>query len=123
MIDITTYQNGIMLQQMTLLDETEADLNGDWVAGHWSESEYYVDNGAVELRPLLAVPETHALLVGADWDVLGVPEGSAVFVDGEEVGTTDATGLTLSFQFPGVYAVRIVPPFPTREASCEVTVS
>ena len=124
MIEITTYDSaGRLRQQMTLLDEAEADLNGDWIAGHWSGQEYYVENGILEPRPSLTLPESHALLIGADWDVLGVPEGSSVIIDAEESGTVDASGLTLSFQFPGVYAVRIVPPFPTREASCEVTVS
>jgi len=69
------------------------------------------------------LPEAHSLTVNEDWVLADIPEGTEVKVDGEVVGTVDNTGLTLSFSAAGVWQVKLLPPFPWLEASCEVTVT
>ena len=95
---------------------TGANVLEDYVV--FLEGEFVIDK-----RPVLELGDRYALSLNTDWDVLGIPEGSTVIIDGEEAGTTDASGLTLSFEFPGIYVLEIRPPFPWRDAKCEVTVS
>jgi hypothetical protein len=121
---VTTYaSDGLILQNLTVLNENEADLNGSWVEGHWDSREHHISGGEALLRPTISMPAAHVLAVDEDWEVPDVPAGATVFVDGAEVGTVDEGGLTLNFGFPGLYVVRISPPFPVREAHCEVTVT
>ena len=54
----------------------------------------------------------------------GLPEGTEVYVDGDLVGGVDQTNeLVLSFAAPGVWPVRLDPPFPWLPAEFEVTVT
>lgn len=123
MIKITTYRNGLIIQKMTLLDEAEADLNGEWIAGHWDGNIYFVDNGTAYLRPLIEdIPETHSLALNTDWVLPFIPENSTILIDGDEVATVDLSDVTLSFESPGTYKLEIRPPFPWLSATCEVTV-
>lgn len=84
----------------------------------------WVNAGLVEQRPWLAdVPATKALAVDEDWVIAGVPDGTEVWIDGGLAGTTDVTGLTLSFPMASVWQLRLVPPFPWKPSDCEVTVT
>ena len=94
-----------------------------WVGGAWSKETHYVLNGEPTPRPATRLPATHTVAANTDWILSDVPEGTEVEVDGEIVGTTDATGLTLSFDAPGVWPVTLRPPFPWIEANCVVTVT
>jgi hypothetical protein len=91
--------------------------------GLYRGDEYYILSGTPTIRPITGLPETQSLNVGVDWFVTNVPENTDVEVDGELVGTTDATGLTLNFSASGIWPVVLRPPFPWLEASCEVTVT
>lgn len=78
----------------------------------------------IEQRPgLVDMPTTKTLAVDEDWPIPGVPDGTEVWIDGVLAGTTDATGLTLSFPLATVWKLRLVPPFPWMPADCEVTVT
>ena len=125
MIAVTTYDDdGQVLQNMTLLDEAEADLNGHWVPGHWDGDAFYIDgDGVLTERPATGLPATHTLTSNTDWTVPDVPEGTVVTIDGDEAGTVDETGLVLSFAVAGDWRVDLTPPFPWRPATCEVTVT
>lgn len=84
----------------------------------------WVNAGLVEQRPGLAdVPATKALAVDEDWAIPGIPDGTEVWVDGALSATVDATGLTLSFHLAATWSLRLVPPFPAKPATCEVTVA
>lgn len=53
-----------------------------------------------------------------------LPEGTSVYVDGDLVGVIDHTNeLALSFADPGVWPVRLEPPFPWLPSDIEVTVT
>jgi hypothetical protein len=124
MIEVTTYNTkGLILQNMTLLDEAEADLNGAWVVGHWDSAEYYVVGKKAEKRPSLDLPEEQTLPVNQDWDVGTLPEGTAVYIDGVIAGETDDTALTMSFPLAREYAVKFDPPFPYKPSEVKVTVN
>lgn len=113
-----------------LRSEAEAALNTfpgrALVRGEADLETDYVDlsgEPTIAPRPSLGLPATHALGVGADWAVPNVPVGTVVRIDGEDMGTVDADGLTLSFAAAGTWPVELQPPFPWLEASCEVTVT
>jgi hypothetical protein len=98
------------------------DLTG-WVEGLWDGMSHYVSEGEAVPRPATGLPAAHTLAADTDWTVPDVPEGTAVRIDGEDMGTTDAEGLTLTFAAAGVWRVDLGPPFPWLPASCEVTVT
>lgn len=102
----------------SLLHENEAV-----VTGLWRSETHYVLSGEPTPRPTTGLPETHTITASTDWILSDVPAGTEVEVDGEVVGTTDETGLTLTFDTPGVWPMTLRPPFPWIEASCEVTVT
>jgi hypothetical protein len=84
----------------------------------------WVNAGFVEQRPGLAdVPAAKALAIDEDWVIAGVTDGTEVWIDGALAGTTDATGLTLSFPLAAVWQVRLLPSFPWKPADCEVAVT
>lgn len=86
----------------------------------------FVDLGLLAIvgRPGLSdVPPAKTLAVDEDWPISGIPDGTAVWIDGTPAGVVDATGLVLSFPRAGVWRVRLEPPFPWKIAECEVTVS
>lgn len=99
------------------------DQGFSWVDGEWSAETHYVLNGEPTPRPSTGLPEAHTIPANTDWTIADVPVGTEVEIDGEVVGTTDETGLTLSFTAPGVWPVTLRPSFPWTEASCEVTVT
>lgn len=124
MIAVTTYlPNGKVHQVMTLKDEAEADMNGDWIEGHWDGREYYVVNGEAVARPGLDLPQAHNLQVDEEWLLPGVPSGTVVTIDGVEVGTTDGGPLLLSFPVALTYRVDLRAPFPWKPHTAEVTVN
>lgn len=93
------------------------------IGGEWSAETHYVTGGAGVERPALTLPASHELAVDQDWSIAGVPAGSAVFVDGAQIGTVDETGLEVAFDTAGVWTLLIEPPFPWLSATCEVTVT
>jgi hypothetical protein len=122
--------DGRITQTATLLNADEADATvaarGDlsgWVSGVFNGASHYVSEGEAVPRPATGLPAAHALAADTDWTVPDVPEGTAVRIDGEDMGTTDAEGLTLTFAAAGVWRVDLGPPFPWLPASCEVTVT
>lgn len=124
MINVTTYnENGHVLQNMKLWDEAEADLNGVWIEGHWSGSDYYILNSEPTPRPDLDLPTTKQLTINEDWVVGTLPEGTKVFIEGILVGETDETELTLSFPLAKTYSVRFDLPFPYKPHEMEVVVN
>ena len=124
MINVSTYlSGGLITQNMTLLDEAEADLNGAWIEGHWDSAQYYVVGNTAEGRPSLSLTETQTLLVNQDWDVGTFPEGTAVYIDGAIAGETDDTALTMSFPLAREYTVKFDPPFPYKTSEVKVTVN
>lgn len=99
------------------------DQGFSWVDGEWSKETHYVLNEAATPRPATGLPVTHTIATNTDWIVPDVPEGTVVEIDGTEAGVVDAVGLTLAFDLAGIWQVRLRPPFPWLEASCEVTVT
>jgi hypothetical protein len=83
----------------------------------------YVANDEVCARPDTGLPANHTIPTNTDWAIPDVPAGTEVEIDGVVQGVTDDTGLTITFDAPGVWPVTLRPPFPWVEASCEVTVT
>lgn len=102
----------------TSLSESEAKIEGMWDA-----YTHYIVGGQATPRPVTGLPATHTVPASTDWIIPDVPLGTEVEIDGEVMGQTDETGLTLSFDTPGVWPVTLRPPFPWIEANCEVTVT
>lgn len=94
-----------------------------WADGKWDAETHYVVNAVAVPRPATGLPLSHELTADTDWSLSDVPEGTLVLIDGEEAGTVDATGLTLSFALAGVWRVDLRPPFPWLDATCEVRVT
>jgi hypothetical protein len=131
MIDVSFHDAaGRILQtgRLQAADEADAtlaaraDLAG-WIHGAWEAGTHHIADGMAVARPETGLPAAQALAVGEAWVVPEVPPGTAVLIDGEDMGTADATGLTLSFTAAGEWLVNLEPPFPWRPASCEVTVA
>jgi hypothetical protein len=131
MMTVTFYDtDGRIIQIGRLLHASECDatvaasdtLTG-WVEGTWGAGTHYIANGEVIERPQTGLPSAHTLPQGTDWAVPNVPDGTRVYVDGEDLGVTDPLGLVLSFVAPGLWQVSLDPPWPWQPASCEVTVT
>ena len=88
-----------------------------------SPEDHFLDGEEIRDRPATELPEGYSTTINTDWSIGNVPAGTDVKVDDEVVGVTDDTGLTLSFSASGVWLVKLLPPFPWVEASCEVTVT
>jgi hypothetical protein len=100
------------------LSESEAIIKSIWDA-----DTHYIAGGHATPRPSTGLPATYTIAASTDWTISDVPAGTEVEIDGEAMGITDDTGLTLSFDVPGVWPVTLRPPFPWIKASCEVTVT
>lgn len=131
MIAATFYDaDGRIVQTGRLLSAEEcaatvaaSDGIASWIEGTWSAYSHYVADVEVLDRPQTGLPAAHALAQGEDWTVPDVPSGTRVYVDGEDLGAVDATGLILSFAALGLWRVELAPPWPWRPATCEVTVT
>jgi hypothetical protein len=131
MIAVTFHDvDGRIMQTGRLLraDECDAtvaasDILAGWAEGTWGAGTHYIADGEVTERPRTGLPTAHTLSQGTDWTVPNVPDGTRVYVDGEDLGATDPLGLVLSFAAPGVWRVDLDPPWPWQPASCEVTVT
>lgn len=96
--------------------EVEDAYGGD-TAGH------VVSGGEVVPRPRVELPAERTLALHEVWTLHNCPPGSVVRIDGDDVGTVgEDAELALSFGFPGVYALEIVPPPPWMATRCAVTV-
>lgn len=85
-----------------------------------TDATHYVSDGAVVPRPAApAIPETVTLEIGEDWAPAGIPAGTAVYVNGRDMGVWEGF---IRFDAASDYALRFVPPFPQREAECAVVV-
>lgn len=131
MITLTKYMimTGEISGWISVVSEEDARLNAfslfpgqAMLDGLWEKETYYIDNEEALLRPVIVIPTSHELALNTDWHLPDIPEGTEVIIDGDVVGTADATGLTLSFDTPGVWPVTLVPPFPWVKANCEVVV-
>ena len=72
---------------------------------------------------MIDLPPPHAL-VGSDWIVPLAPAGTEVWLDGQHLGTTETDDeIVVTFPLPGLWRVELRPPFPWREAGCNVEVS
>jgi hypothetical protein len=105
--------------------ESDALLNvGDGetlVAGNFDGKTQYWDGAAIAPRPEYALSATYSVEVGADWTLADMPAGTAVLIDGAAAGVVDDGELTLTFSEARVWQVELRPPFPWRDAACEVT--
>jgi len=72
-------------------------------------------------RPTLNI-DNITLSVDEEYNPENIPAGTIVYVDGENVGVVDNTGLTLVFPVAKQYTVKLVPPFPYIEKSITVEV-
>lgn len=111
-----------MLGQSENLPES---YNG-WIVESGSaslEMHFHLERLQVEPRPFLPMPETHQMVLGESMTISGLPSGSKIFVDGDEVGLISDGILDLELGVPGIWHLRLVPPFPYLEAICEVTVT
>ena len=124
---IHTGQGEILGNCFTNVDPSEYCSQGLFYLPHadapmFDGAETYLLDGVPVPRPVLPLPEAHTLPAGQDWTLAGVPAGCDVWVDGvQHPDATDGDDLILMFPEPGVWPVRIVPPFPWRPAECEVT--
>lgn len=92
--------------------------------GAGSDLTHWVNAGVVEARPTLTLPTTHTIAAATDWTMTGIPEGTTVLTDGEQVGAVGADEtLTISFPDAGTWTLRLDPPSPHLPAECEVTVT
>ena len=132
MIALTKYvtATGEIFGQISVSSEEDAMLNTfslemgqALIEGHFDGRDQYVIDGEVVPRPATGLPGSHSIAAGIDWPIADVPAGTTVLINGEEVGTVDETGLTLSFALAGIWRVDLRPPFPWVDASCEVTVT
>lgn len=82
------------------------DMTGA-VAGFADGRTHYASGGVAVARPILTPPP---LTVGEEW-VTGAPEGTAVVVDGVEVGTLGSDE-PIAFDTPGTYRVELFPWLP-----------
>jgi hypothetical protein len=94
-----------------------------WLDADSDPDLHVVVNGAVAGRPLLPVPEAYTIAPGAEWEIDGIPDGTTVTDEpGGFLGTVTG-GLVREWTEPGVYRMRLDPPFPHRPAECVVTVA
>ena len=128
MIDITTHDSsGRILERKTLKDEDEADLNtptgGGWVQGHYHSESHFVEDGEIQPRPSLDLPDHIVVhLRENEVEVPDIPEDTVVRYDGMEAGVADEEGITLSFEEAGKWEIYFDPPFPYQPAVIEAEV-
>ena len=94
------------------------------VLGKRASTDYYhnIETDTLMARPILINDESISLLVNQEYSPENIPAGTIVYVDGEDVGVVDNTGLTLVFPVAKQYTVKLVPPFPYFEKSITVEV-
>ena len=83
------------------------------VIGAKADSSMYhnLETDKLAQRPTLNIYNI-TLSVDEEYSPENIPAGTIVYVDGEDVGVVDNTGLTLVFPVAKQYAVKLVPPFP-----------
>lgn len=123
----SVHRNGTIIKHITgtqdllnmNLQEGEAAIEGKY-----EPSEYFIHQG--QAKPRVSVYDGPGFTVGTldEITIPGLPEGTEVYVDGDLAGGVDHTNeLVLSFASPGVWPVRLEPPFPWLPAEFEVTVT
>ena len=128
MIDITTHDSsGRILERKTLKDEAEADLNhpeeGGWVPGHYHSAEHFVEDGEIQPRPSLDIPDhLYVKMSDNEKDFTDLPEETAVRYDGMTAGESDSEGVRLIFEHSGSWEIHFDPPFPHKPATVTVEV-
>jgi hypothetical protein len=124
MAEVTIYDAGtgriVAVVSPSLRAGVHLDAGQASIAGAHDEGAVYISDGAALPRPALDMPEQHAVTVGADWILPGIPAGTEVVIGGDHAGTSDQDGLALVFPSAGVWRVELRPPFPWRRAICEV---
>ena len=80
-----------------------------------------IETDKLAQRPTLNI-DNITLTVDEEYNPQNIPAGTIVYVDDENVGVVDNTGLTLVFPVAKQYAVKLVPPFPYIKKSITVEV-
>lgn len=88
-----------------------------------NDAIHYISEGQVVDRPQLNAPDTTMIAAGEYSTVLGVPEGTEVFVNNSLVGVIDDGAFGFTCDVPGKYQIRVEPPFPYIPIMYEVTVN
>lgn len=101
----------------------ETEYHGVIKAAEADPKLNWVEDGAISSRPITGLTETASVTAGAAWTIPDVPAGTIVRVDTVEVGTVDADGCVLRFDYADTYTVELIPPFPWVGALCQVTVA
>ena len=125
MIKVTAHDTkGKLGARYTLPHESDIVPNcpDGWLEGHHDPETTYAVNGLPVARPDTPLPPTHTVPAEEDWTVGNMPAGTQVWIDGQDMGPSPPV-LVLMFPEPGVWPVRVVPPFPYKEATCAVTVT
>ena len=93
------------------------------VFGEKADNSMYhnLETDKLEARPSLNI-ENLTLNVDEEYSPENIPAGTIAYVDNEDVGVVDNTGLTLVFPVAKQYSVKLVPPFPYFEKSITVEV-
>lgn len=93
------------------------------VFGVKADNTFYhnLETDTLQARPTLNI-ENITLNVDEEYSPQNIPAGTTVYVDDEDVGVVDNTGLTLVFPVAKQYSVKLVPPFPYFEKSITVEV-
>lgn len=87
-----------------------------------SQNQYHnIDSDKLVQRPNLNV-EDITVEVDQEYNPPNIPAGTTVYVDDENVGMVDNTGLTLVFPVAKSYKLTLVPPFPYYEKTITVEV-
>lgn len=87
-----------------------------------SQQQYHnLETDTLDQRPTLNI-DNITLTVDEEYNPQNIPAGTIVYVDDENVGVVDNTGLTLVFPVAKQYAVKLVPPFPYIKKSITVEV-
>ena len=93
------------------------------IFGQKTDNNFYhnLETDKLEPRPLLEVDNT-TLEVDQEFNLPNIPEGTTIYVDGDNIGVVDNTGLTLIFPVAKSYEVKLIPPFPYFEKTIIVEV-
>ncbi len=93
------------------------------IFGQKTNSNFYhnLETDKLEPRPVLDIDDI-TIEVDQEYNPMNIPAGTTVYVDDENVGVVDNTGLTLVFPVAKTYKLTLVPPFPYFETTITVEV-
>lgn len=99
------------------------NLNKKMVKGKQATTLQYhnLDTDMLSDRPQLNI-DNITLNIDEEYNPENIPAGTIVYVDDEDVGIVDNTGLILVFPVAKTYTVKLVPPFPYFEKTVTIEV-